>query len=355
MLFFRKNMKKSLLYIILSLIIFFSGSILINKLLYAKDTKVKIADFINVFEEDNKIKLEWEDSGADEYNIYRSTKPIKDASSLKKAKLLGKVKKGTEKFSDSIYKKSIDYYYAIINITKGEEQKLFVPDSNYNSIPINISPSMGLPSINDVQDTPLAPPGFYTEKKEEIEPKLEPKPEIKPTPVKTNIIKEKLIEKTPPPVTNKIIVTNNPVIEKPKDDFGWTDAGKTEPSATNVTPVEKPEEKIESEEEPPVIEKITPVIKKRKRKKRRTYSAWLTHSITNYYFKKNYVKSKKEFTKILHSKASLKTRMKAKLFLGRLYYKQGAFNKALKYFIETEKYYPDESIFWRKKIYMDIK
>ncbi len=126
------------------------------------------------------------------------------------------------------------------------------------------------------------------------------------------------------------------------------------------TAPEKP--KVEKKEEPTpkkVVQKPKTVKKKIKKEPKKkivvNYNLMLNNTIKKYFLKKNYKKTIIELNKITKAGTSNKTRMKAKLFLGRTYYELGNYNKALKLFTESKEVYSDESDFWIRKTIKNIK
>ncbi len=141
-------------------------------------------------------------------------------------------------------------------------------------------------------------------------PKVIKKPEVKPE-VKPEIKKVKKTE--PVPVKQKVII-------------------KKEPKK--------------------VVKKVKKIIKKRKKI---DYTLWLNNSVKKYFINKDFIRSIQEFNKIISSKASVRVKMKARLFLGRTYYEIKNYKKALKQFALTEDLYPDESDFWIQKASREFK
>ncbi len=126
-------------------------------------------------------------------------------------------------------------------------------------------------------------------------------------------------------------------------------------------PPEKP--KVEKKEKPApkkVVQKPKTVKKKIKKKPKKkvvtvNYDLMLNNTIKKYFLKKDYEKSIIKLNKIIKAKTSNKTRMKAKLFLGRTYYELENYNKALKLLTESKEVYSDESDFWIRKTIKNIK
>lgn len=132
---------------------------------------------------------------------------------------------------------------------------------------------------------------------------------------------------------------------------------------TKPKPPEKPEPEVEKKEEPApkkVVQKPKTVKKKIKKKPKKkvvtvNYNLMLNNAIKKYFLKKDYEKFIIKLGKIIKAGTSNKTRMKAKLFLGRTYYELGNYNKALKLFTESKEVYSDESDFWIRKTIKNIK
>lgn len=145
------------------------------------------AGFVNSFTKSNNIVIEWEDSTADSYNIYRNTSKISNQNILRKAILIGNVRKGQQAYVDTNIPSDGNYYYAIINVNNTKEHVIFIPDSNFTTIPVIFSK----PKIKSepIPESPKIP---------KLEVKKEPSPEEIPKKVvqKPKIIKKK-IEKKP--------------------------------------------------------------------------------------------------------------------------------------------------------------
>lgn len=244
-------------------------------------------NFISSYMEKSNIIIEWEDSKAESYNIYRNIHQISNENVLKTSELLDNISKGKQKYIDSKIQAEVNYFYAIINVVNIKENIILIPDSNFTTIPTKF-----------------------------IKPKLKPKKIIK----KEKIVKKKIKKEKP----------QKPVIKK----------------------VEKKVKHLKIVKKPKIIKKKP---KKVIKKKRINYALWLENSIKKYYLKNNYVKSIKEFNKIIRSKAPKKIKFKAKLFLGRIYYNKRQYKKALNYFAKSKEIYPKESDFWIKNSLKKIK
>lgn len=242
-------------------------------------------NFISSYMEKSNIIVEWEDSKAESYNVYRNIYQISNKNVLKTSELLDNISRGEQKYIDLKIQEDKNYFYAIINVNDMKENIILIPDSNFTTIPTKFT-----------------------------KPKLNLKKIIK----KEKIVKKK-IEKPQKPVIKKVKkkIKHPKIVKKPK------------------TIKKKPEKVI--------------------KKKRINYTLWLKNSIKKYFLKNNYIKSIKEFNKIIRSKAPKKIKFKAKLFLGRTYYNKRQYKKALNYFAESKEIYPKESDFWIKNSLKKIK
>ncbi len=165
--------------------------------------------------------------------------------------------------------------------------------------------------------------------------------------VKNSIVNKNLIEDasyTTIPVSIKI--EKKKIEPEPLAQVNTNTSLPPEKSETNIRPapqvqVVKTNIKKYTPEKP---KKITEKVKKKHRKKISYYK--ILQQAINYFYKANYKTAEKKLKFLIHSKVNKKLKNKAKLFLGKTYFYEKQYRKAIAYFVKIKPIYPDEAEFW---------
>lgn len=370
-------------------------------------TARRIVNSIKAKSLDKKIILTWKkvENKKIKYMLYRDTKIINSAEKLKLTQLIKTLPYNKDIYIDSVSKKE-KYYYAITVVDENQkEDKLLLSNKNYTTSPVIPGEKIITNSSPDEKKiiTENEPVNFISATIMISNVLLEwedSNPDYYNIYRNTQIIsnkevlsQSKFLNKINKGIQKYIDLTstdgnyyyaiinvnldNESIVLIPDSNYTTIPAVFIAPKTMENTNKEmalvKPEPELIKKEiktTTPIIKResekkeIKSVKKKKKIAKKRKYKLknnsinymiWLDNTIKKYYFKNNTHKSIKEFNRIIKSKASKKIKAKAKLFLGRIYFKKKSYRKALKYFSESKDKYPEESEFWMKNILKKIQ
>jgi len=291
------------------------------------DYLTKSVTLIDAWATNNKVIVTWQDAdGNFTYNIYRATNILNRPQRLDTAILAGNVKSGVQKFIDDRITKSGNYYYGVAIVYNGKINKHLIEDSSCTTIPVKIKiPVKKISPITNIKKRNI-----------EITPKTNKqivKKETNTHPIVTNKPSApsfKIPEIAPPIQLNeKPIKQINPIITI-KTEENKKISNKNIISQTNISYKKK---------------KKSPFKSKEKRKKTVDFNIIFIKGVNNFY-NKNYYIAEKRFRYIINKTKNIKLRNKAMLFLGKVYFYEQKYKKALSIFAKVSDIYPDETNFW---------
>ncbi len=306
------------------------------------DYLTKSVTLIDAWATNNKVIVTWQDAdGNFTYNIYRATNILNSPQKLDTAILAGNVKSGVQKFIDDKITKSGNYYYGVAIVYNGKINKHLIEDSSCTTIPVKIKiPVKKISPITNIKKTNIE---ITPKTNKPIVKKIKPIPIIKKEtnthPIVTNKPSApsfKIPEIAPPIQLNeKPIKPINPIITI-KTEENKKISNKNIISQTNIS--YKKEKKSTSKSK----------VKKKKivkRKKIVDFNIIFIKGVNNFY-NKNYYIAEKRFRYIINKTKNIKLRNKAMLFLGKVYFYEQKYKKALSIFAKVSDIYPDETNFW---------